>query len=58
MTINTTLFLPKELDKGRRQARAYRFGDRTSNALSEPVLRPLLAETRILTYLSRRMKGS
>lgn len=58
MTINTTLLLPKRLDKGRRQAKAYRFGDRTSNALSESVLRPLPAETRILAYLSRRMKGS
>lgn len=58
MTINTTFLLPKRLDKGRRQAKAYRFGDRTSNALSESVLRPLPAETRILAYLSRRMKGS
>ena len=58
VTINTTFLLPKRLDKGRRQAKAYRFGDRTSNALSESVLRPLPAETRILAYLSRRMKGS
>ncbi len=58
VTINITFLLPKRLDKGRRQAKAYRFGDRTSNALSESVLRPLPAETRILAYLSRRMKGS
>ena len=58
VTINTTFLLPKRLAKGRRQAKAYRFGDRTSNALSESVLRPLPAETRILAYLSRRMKGS
>jgi hypothetical protein len=58
MTINITFLLPKRLDKGRMQAKACIFRDRTSNALSESVLRPLPAETRILPYLSRRLKGS